>query len=184
MQYLRLKRYIFGFIEIFFLLLSSGCNMSKEDIQKSSYNNDIVTLGNMEVATISKIVNSQKNIVSNFVSDEVIKLVYEKNSINDEEYEKYRDYFYNECYGFTTLFGAISTDDENYIEFVKKLDNGDKVLVVLIDETVSNGDSQYSISYQIKDFDENVDEIYYNKQVTIMEDGEPTVSIIKNDRCN
>ena len=177
-----LKKYAFGLMAIFFLLLSSGCNGNKEENKKSTYTDNNVTLSDFEIATVSKIVNSEKAIVTNFVNDEIVKLVYEKNSITDEEYEKYVEYFYDQCYGFTSLMGSISVDDGNYIELVKKVDN--KLITILIDENVNNGDSQYSISYQIKDFDENVDEIYYNKQMTIIEDGEPTYKIVKNDKCN
>lgn len=183
---MRYKKYVFGLLSTFILLLSLGCQNVKEQNNEntnvSTYSNDKVTIGNIEIATISKIVNSNKKVISDVVNDEYIKLVYEKNSISNEEYDKYVEYFYDECYGFTSMMGSISLEDGNYIEFVKPFN--DKLLTVLIKENISDSDSQYSISYKVSEYDENYDEIYYNKSITTIEDGEIVESIIQNDKCD
>lgn len=178
---LHLKKGLPIFIGIFFLLLSSGCNRNKEKNIVVN-NGESVTLNNIEVATISKVNNSKKNIITNFATDESVKLVYEKNSITDDEYQKYVEYFYDQCYGFSTLAGLIKAEDGNYIEFVKKFD--DKMITILINESIDGDDSQYSITYTIRDFNEDEDEIYYNKEIINIEDGKYVYSIISNDKCN
>lgn len=178
-----MKKSLFAIAFAFCILVSTGCNnktQKQADTKKDDYNTS-VTLGGTMISTISKVVNSNKKINTDFNNSNVVKLVYEKNSISDEDFQKYVEYFYDECYAFTNYMGiAITFDDSNDIEFAKKISD-DKVIVVVIKENITGEDSQYTITYSLENYNEDLHQLFYNK--IIIDDETGDMEIVENDKC-